>query len=46
MSFCFQGFSAITAFREVRKKSQEANMSMLQYGTLTCVIFKMFKLFI
>uniref|UniRef100_A0A7E4UMI3 Solute carrier family 30 member 9 n=1 Tax=Panagrellus redivivus TaxID=6233 RepID=A0A7E4UMI3_PANRE len=31
MSFCFQGTSAITAFREARKKADEANMSILDY---------------
>jgi len=31
MSFCFQGCSAITAFREVRKKADELNMTIIQY---------------
>lgn len=34
MSFCFQGCSAITAFREVRKKADELNMTIIQYGML------------
>uniref|UniRef100_A0AC34RPL3 G-protein coupled receptors family 1 profile domain-containing protein n=1 Tax=Panagrolaimus sp. JU765 TaxID=591449 RepID=A0AC34RPL3_9BILA len=31
MSLCFQGCSAITAFREVRRKAEESHMSIIQY---------------
>uniref|UniRef100_A0AC35GIX8 Proton-coupled zinc antiporter SLC30A9, mitochondrial n=1 Tax=Panagrolaimus sp. PS1159 TaxID=55785 RepID=A0AC35GIX8_9BILA len=31
MSFCFQGTSAITAYREVKKKANEANLSIINY---------------
>lgn len=31
MSFCFQGASAITAYREVNKKATKAGLSIINY---------------
>ncbi|PIO58492.1 hypothetical protein TELCIR_20072 [Teladorsagia circumcincta] len=38
MSFCFQGTSGLTAYREVNRKAKRAGLSILNYGWSPCFI--------